>query len=225
MAFVDVICLANSKKLGGWCIAGLRTDGGGWVRPVADTCHGQFYPSHMKLPDGSQPRPLDLLRIPLKEPRPLKSQPENWLVSAEPWDLLARPAPEAMLEGLDAALTRGPDLLGSDCDSVPESYFDTHPNASSLALIAPTGIRWRVTKDFNGKRQLRANFRVRNAKYDLGITDVEYERKTRGLDVGTHAFTAAGISLSGASRIRLTISLSEPFHGNCYKLVAGVILI
>jgi hypothetical protein len=93
MVFVDVICLANSKKLGGWCIAGLRADGGGWVRPVADTDHGQLYPGHMKLPDGSQPRALDLLRISLKEPRPLKSQPENWLVSAEPWRLWLGPRP------------------------------------------------------------------------------------------------------------------------------------
>ncbi len=130
-----------------------------------------------------------------------------------------------MLRALDTVLTRGPDLLGTASDSVPEAKFDMHPNASSLALIAPTGIRWRVTEDFNGKRQLRANFRLRNTKYDLGVTDVEYERQTRVLALGTHPFAAAGISLSGASRIRLTISLSEPFHGNCYKLVAGVILI
>ncbi len=115
--------------------------------------------------------------------------------------------------------------MGTISDSVPEPYFDTHPDASSLALIAPTDIRWHVTTDFNRKRQLRAKFRLRNAKYDLGVTDVEYERQTRGLDVGTYPFTAAGISLSGATRIRMTISLSEPFHGNCYKLVAGVILI
>jgi hypothetical protein len=225
MLFVDVICLAHSKKWGGWCIAGLRSDGGGWVRPVADTGHGQLYPSHMKLPDGSQPRTLDLLRIPLKEPRPLKSQPENWLVSTEPWTLLARPAPEAVLEGLDAALMRGPDLLGSENDSVPESYFETYPAASSLALVAPTGLQWRVTKDFHDKRQLRAGFQLRNAEYDLGVTDVEYEKQTRGLDFGMHPFTATSTLLSGASRIRLTISLGRPFNGSCYKLVAGVVLI
>ena len=164
MAFVEVICLANSKKLGGWCIAGLRTDGGGWVRPVADTGHGQLYPGHMKLPDGSQPKTLDLLRIPLKEPRPLRSQPENWLVSTEPWSLLARPAPEAMLRELDTALVRGPDLLGTPNDSVAESYFETHPAAASLAVIAPTGMRWHVTRKSRG-RQLRTKFRVRDAKY------------------------------------------------------------
>src|SRR6266850_2762793 len=32
MPLVDLICLANSNKMGGRCIAGLRTDGGGWVR-------------------------------------------------------------------------------------------------------------------------------------------------------------------------------------------------
>ena len=218
MTSVDLICLANSKKLGRWCVAGWRTDGGGWIRPVANTEHGELYPGIMKLSDGSQPRTLDLLRIPLKEPRPLKSQPENWLVSTEPWSLLARPAPEAMIDELDVAPKRGPDLLGSDRDSVPESYFNKHPKAPSLALVAPTSLRWRVTKDFSDKRQLRAGFSLRNAEYDLGVTDVEYEKQTRRLDFGTHPFTPA-------SRIRLTISLSRPFNGNCYKLVAGIIAI
>lgn len=225
MVFVDVICMAHSKKWGGWCIAGLRTDGAGWVRPVVESSYGQLYPSHMKLPDGSQPRTLDLLRIPFKEPRPSKSQPENWLVSTEPWTLLARPAPEAVLEGLDVALTPGPDLLGSENDRVPESYFERYPTASSLALVAPTGLQWHVTKDFNDKRQLRAGFRLRSAEYDLGVTDVEYEKHTRSLDFGTHPFTATSTLLPGASRIRLTISLGRPFNGNCYKLVAGVVLI
>src|ERR1700684_2446876 len=108
------------------------------MRPVADTDHGQLYPSHMKLPDGSLPEVLDLLRIPLKAPRSLKTQPENWLLSGEPWLLLARPAREAMLRHLDASLTRGPELLGTATGSVPESYFAAHPGASSLALIAPT---------------------------------------------------------------------------------------
>jgi hypothetical protein len=34
MAQVDLICLANSRKLGGRCVAGLRLDGSGWVRRV-----------------------------------------------------------------------------------------------------------------------------------------------------------------------------------------------
>lgn len=224
MAFVDVICLANSKKLGGWCVAGLSTDTGNWIRPVANTAHGQFYPSQTKLPDRSQPRVLDLLRIPLKEPSPLKTQPENWLVSGAAWDLLARPPPDAMLRTLDTALARGPELLGSTAGAVSEGYFETTAAGSSLALIAPTDIRWHVTRDVRGNRQLRVHFRFRTSKYDLAVTDIEYERKTRGLEVGTHPLTAAGVSLSGSNRIRFTISLSEPFHGCCYKLVAGVAL-
>ncbi len=30
-----IICLANSRKNGGHCVAGLRMDGGGWLRPSA----------------------------------------------------------------------------------------------------------------------------------------------------------------------------------------------
>ena len=30
----EFICLANSRKLGGHCVAGIKTDGSGWVRPT-----------------------------------------------------------------------------------------------------------------------------------------------------------------------------------------------
>jgi len=36
MPSVDLICLANSHKWNFRCVAGLRVDGGGWVRPVSD---------------------------------------------------------------------------------------------------------------------------------------------------------------------------------------------
>ena len=77
MPTFEILCLANSKKHGGRCVAGLRTDGGGWVRPVADTEDGALFPEHYMLPDGSEPRIMDILRISPRECRPRPHQPEN----------------------------------------------------------------------------------------------------------------------------------------------------
>ena len=42
MPSLDLICLANSSKLGSRCLAGLRVDGGGWVRPVSNQEYGEL---------------------------------------------------------------------------------------------------------------------------------------------------------------------------------------
>jgi hypothetical protein len=58
MAQVDLICLANSRKLGGRCIAGLRLDGSGWVRPVGEAPDGTLYPADFMLRDGTESKLL-----------------------------------------------------------------------------------------------------------------------------------------------------------------------
>jgi hypothetical protein len=221
---VDLICLANSRKWNGSCVAGLRADGGGWMRPV-DGCaeHGELGRSQTRLPDGSYPRPLDLLRIPLSEAKPARTQPENWTISREQWALLGRPVAPALHRIVHSAIANDPDLLGNRTDRVPEKYFEEHPGAPSLALIAPETLHWWIGKDAKEKRKLRAHFRWRGAGYSLVVTDVEVERHTRDLPDGLHPFRAAG--LPAANRLYLLISLGEPLEGVCYKLVAGVIAI
>src|ERR1039457_4830459 len=59
MPSVDLICLANSCKWHSRCLAGLRVDGGGWVRPVSDREHGELQYSQYRLPDHSEPHLFD----------------------------------------------------------------------------------------------------------------------------------------------------------------------
>ena len=114
MPLVDLICLANSNKMGGRCIAGLHTDGRGWVRPVApDTDHGQLYLRHFKLDDETEPRALDIIRVDLARAAPAPGQPENWIIGTAPWRLASRTAVENLYPKLRSALTTDPILLGS----------------------------------------------------------------------------------------------------------------
>src|SRR5881227_3950277 len=104
MPVFDILCLAASHKMRGTCFAGLRTDGGGWIRPCASTEWGELYPSHYRLPDGDAPRVLDVIRIEFEDPQPVPHQPENWLIADAPWQLIHRGLPEDLAPLLAASL-------------------------------------------------------------------------------------------------------------------------
>jgi hypothetical protein len=120
MPLMDLICLANSNKMGGRCIAGLRTDGRGWVRPVAsETDHGQLHLRHFKLDDGTEPKTLDVIRLDLARAAPAPGQPENWIIGAASWTLRSRPVAEDLFPRLNTAITSDHVLLGSVQASIP----------------------------------------------------------------------------------------------------------
>ncbi len=222
MPTVSFICLANSSKHGGRCVAGLRIDGNGWIRPIGPSSSGELDFRHYRLPDGSEPQVLDLLEVELGHYKPEPHQPENYLISGRKWRLLERPASKKYLNLLDSHLVQCPELFGNYSDRVAYDTFVDKPAEVSLALVQPENLRW-IIDQYEEKRKTRAFFDFRGRIYDLAITDPRWKRRLSHLPVGTHALTKAG--LGGNERILLTISLGEPFEGFCYKLVAAVILL
>src|SRR6266851_9864030 len=93
MPLFDIICLANSTKLSGRCIAGMRTDGEGWMRPIAPGPNGELHDGQYTFADVTEPALLDIVRIEVTERRPSAYQPENWLLGGRIWELVQRPAP------------------------------------------------------------------------------------------------------------------------------------
>lgn len=230
-AAVEIICLANSRKRGGRCLAGLRTDGGGWVRPVSAQPDGELQPSHHQF-QGGEARVLDKLRVDLAKPLPKPHQPENWLLEGRwynPWHKacrrVGRPDASDVTPLLLASLTPGPALLGCRNDRAPYSGFLTTPAGASLALVRPQGLQWQVKTGGTGKRQTRAVFRLEGAMYNLALTDPVWEQKLGNLPLGLHPGSVAGFH--GDDDVLLTISLGEPFPPSncCYKLVAAVIVL
>ncbi len=220
MADVEILCLANSKKHGGRCVAGIRTDGGGWVRPVAPSGDGALHPNHYLLPDGTEPRLFDLLKIEVTAPAPKPHQPENWLIGSRRWQLLARPSP-GIASLLAACGESGPVLLGSLSDRVSYDEFLRQPARSSLAMVVPKDLKWHLVPHLGrGIIQVRAHFMLGNATYDLVVTDPLCLEQLEGLAAGLYPLEAAG--LTAGDMPLLTISLGEPYDGHCYKLVAAV---
>jgi len=223
---VDLLCLANSYKHDpGRCIAGLRLDGTGWLRPVSDVGEGQLLPEHTRLPDGSQPQLLDVIRIGLAQHRPLPHQPENYLIDGSRWELLHRPAPDTAVRLLAEQLHGATDLFGDRSSAIAETRFQQTPAKESLVLVRPAKVAWRTDfNDFTQKRRARVLFRLGpSCDYDLPLTDPAFVSRVKALPIGDHGDADVGIPES--AMCLFTISLGEPLKGWCYKLVAAVVIL
>ena len=219
------ICLANSRKLSGRCVAGLRTDGGGWIRPVSHEESGTLWPRHYTLNDGREARLLDVIEVVVTSPRPEPHQPENWVLGERRWRLVRRLEPATAWKAgvLGEFLAPGPYLLGNRTDRLDYSTLLESPARSSLALIEPAGVSWDIIGQFGGRRQTRARFQLSGVTYNLSVTDPNWEQRLSELSYGIHPRAAAGISQQ--DRLLFTVSLGEPFKGECYKLVAAVLVL
>lgn len=219
MPTVEIVCLANSWKRGGRCVAGLRTDGTGWVRPVSAEPEGILQAKHYQLAWGREAAVLDILNVPLLGPQPAPHHPEDWRVDTGRRKRGGPVSSQALLEFLDQGLSYGPKLLGDCNEKISHSFLQCHPAAESLALVRPETLSWQVRRQPDAaKPKIRAQFVLADAFYSLPLTDPVCLHRLANLPDGDHAWDTGQTPL-------LTISLGEPFGQNadCYKLVAGVI--
>ena len=224
MPTIEIVCLANSRKMSGRCIAGLRTDGQGWIRPVAPGADSTLYGSDYRLADGTEPQLMDVIGIPCAAAQPAPHQPENWLIEKRRWNLVARPAPSNLNPILSAAIRPGPDLFGDRTLRRNYDNFLVTPASASLALIVPKNTRWKIVTGNRGNRQTKACFDLAGAFYELSCTDLVWNQRLDHLPLGIYA--AAEIGIHPQQRLVFTVSLSEPaaWDNCCYLLIAGVIL-
>lgn len=217
-----ILCLANSRKLNGRCVAGKEyAEGrpGAWIRPVSAREHEEVSEYERQYPDGSDPRLLDIIDVPLLEARPKSYQQENWLPDPDRYwekagraqgnELAALADPESPL-WIDGHSTRN----GRN-DRIPLSLADGI--GSSLRLLSVDGLALSVFKPGeafgNPKRRVQGRFRFAGVEYHLWVTDPVYERRFLAEHDGDHALGPCF----------LTVSLGEPHNDACYKLVAAII--
>jgi hypothetical protein len=223
MPVFDILCLANSHKERGSCIAGLRLDGGGWIRPVSGrTLHGELYRTHYILQDGSLPQLFDRIRISFRERRASAHQPENWLIADRSWELVSRGLFPEFAPLLQSNLSNRSPLFGDASHRIPFARFKTEPALSSLCLIWPRNLRWRIEKHSYNAHKAIAQFQLAGKGYRLSVTDPARLTAFRALPPGEYPVTACGIAPE--IEVLLTVSVSEPWEdGYCYKLVAGIL--
>ncbi|WP_236594735.1 dual OB domain-containing protein [Saccharothrix sp. 6-C] len=217
----ELLCLANSRKHNGRCIAGIEFVGGHakWVRPVSDRSGHEVSEAERQLQGGAEPQVLDVIAVPLIKPQPAGFQRENWLLEpTSTWHRVRR-ATWRELQILEQQPTslwiNGHQTSAGVNDRVPIELEDEV--VDSLKLIRVESATIEVKAAFwTAKDQeptVRARFRHAGSEYALRVTDPVYQDKFRSDGIGKYRL----------GECFLTVSLGEPFNGHFYKLVAAIV--
>lgn len=214
----QIVCLANSRKLSGRCVAGKEVVGsgyGGWIRPISARPSAEVSEDERRYENGVEPRLLDIVEIPIIGATPHLHQSENHVIDAErtwakkgevPWielkKLLDKPA--SLWVNEDSSRHGLNDRVRQDLAA---------KLTNSLLLIEPEDLTITVQNEGSPKRRVRAEFKFKGTTYKLIVTDPIAEQVFLGKPNGTHPVRNA----------YLCVSLTEEFDGSCYKLVAAVI--
>ncbi|MGC9505045.1 dual OB domain-containing protein [Baaleninema sp.] len=230
-----ILCLANSFKHGGRCIAGIKTDRSGWIRPVSCQSDGTLTEENCKLANGKFPQIFDVIKINCTEPRPSPHQPENWVVSPKKWMFLGRPETKFLKSLLKSEVERSKRyqyLLENPIDRLDWQFIQENPLESSLKIIAPKNITWKITTPDFINRKYRVSFQFCEVFYDLPITDPEWRETLSQLPDGDYSAAEAIEHLNlpdfHPDNFLFTLSLGEPFQPRspgewyCFKIVAAV---
>jgi hypothetical protein len=218
-----IVCLANSRKMQGRCVAGkelINGNPGAWIRPVSARPSEEVAEEERRYENGQDPRVLDVIDIPLLEPRPKDYQQENWLLDPQSyWVKIGEIDWRDLPRYLDAARTLWINDISSyngQNDRIPLEQAQTL--RSSLKLIHVNDLQLRVFKPGeafgNPKRRVQGHFSWDGTSYRLWVTDPIVERNYLAMEDGEYLVGEA----------YLTISLGEPYEGYSYKLIATVIL-
>ena len=217
-----IVCLANSRKRGGRCIAGkeLRPDGtaGAWLRPVSDRADEEASPQERCYANGADPQVLDIIDIPLLRQHPKTYQQENWLLDPNRrWNNMGRATWDDLdaMADLDAPLwVNGHTTRDGQNDRIP--LGDTTAIDNSLRLIKVATLTVTVTEPLRPSADfpvLRGSFSYGADEYRFRITDPVSESGSVNLRFGDYP----------VGERYLVISLGEPYEGYAYKLIATII--
>lgn len=216
-----LICLANSWRSGGRCVAGIElieNQSTGWIRPISARPTHEVATKEYEYENGTQPRLLDVISVPLLRPTPSGSQTENWILDPD-----RRWSKEGEVAWSDLkALAQSPDRLwipefnsskGTN-DLVPEEPSKRLSNSLYLIHVPELTVDVHdVFTEYGFKRRVRGCFQYCRLTYSLSITDPEFNQEYCSREVGVYKIGEAF----------LTVSLAEPLNGSCSKLIAAVI--
>ena len=207
------VCLANSFKEGGRCIAGIELSNGSpiiqngkpkWIRPVANNGHGEV-PTHIV----SHINILDIVEIDILENVPEGFQTENVYFNADSIKVIDRYPIENLA---DLCNNRLFNLFGNRGGAVkPENTTNLTYSLVMLAPLEPVI----VEKIFGGAAhpKIRLAFNFNGNRYELPITDpifLNAYKTNKNIIVGKDIYLSLSLGV-----------LHEDWHS---KLVAGIII-
>ena len=215
-----IICLANSKKEGERCIAGIDMDTGKWVRPVCDDQYPEDdkVPENIRLVDGREPELLDILEMSLANTgNDFGFESENLSIHRAKWKCLGRVRPADLIKYCGNYRY----ILHNSGKYVNPSYLKRLPfedrRTLQLVQVNKFDVERRITS--KGVIEWKGTIQSVNGQSLTGIkiTDLAFIHKLN------EDYQITGQYL-------LTISLGMPWayegwegEKPCWKLIAGVI--
>ena len=219
-----LICLANSRKISGRCIAGIEVDSNPykWIRPISDRDTGEISEEERRYENGDMPQLLDVIQIPMLKAAPHSFQQENHIIDdTEYWEKKGvidfKELAKYVETKQDELWMDGNSSYNGLNDRVSTKLADSFKH--SLYLIKPENLKIVVSVEGaefnNAKRKVRALFSLGRTSYKLGVTDPRIEKKYLSSSDGEYDLSK--------KVAYICVSLAEEYAGNCYKLVASII--
>lgn len=217
-----IVCLANSRKMSGRCLAGKVVDQQQrfheWIRPISDRANQEISEEERRFENGTDPKLLDIIQIEMIEHRPHAQQSENHLIDPQYYwkrrGAVNCEAIQAAVDDVDTLWINGHDSYNGKNDRIPQN--EAEELNGSLLLINPQ--KMVVSVGVEGgqyrKRKVRATFEYKRHRYVLAVTDPIMERRYFAGEDGEYPIHNA----------LLCVSLGEAFQNYCYKFVAAVII-
>ena len=201
---VPFLCLANSARERGHCVAGINLETSQWVRPVR---HVNAALSNLDVTVAgtkSQVRPFDLVRLCVGNVEPEIGQPENapLIIGTAPFQSLPEHLQPQLPIGLGAYLHEKPSLFGLQGhrnDRVAHDQLTDEGLSGSLTLLIIDDPEFVSESD----GRWRMKFPYKSVVHSLKVTDLSFHerKKTTGKWV-------------------ICVSLGSNFKGFHYGIVA-----
>src|ERR1017187_814685 len=218
-----IICLANSYKHDHRCVAGISLDTKKWVRLIGKQVPGCLTRKEASYRDGKEVALLDVFEAELDKECGSNCHPEDVYITGKSWRFVRSYDEISDSQLLAACIDDEPVVLEGYRDRIEICRFETKPARCSLGLNIPGDLFWWIREE-KGKRNNRALFRlgrIGRIRYDLPVPDPATLNMLNLLPAGL--YPDGLICGNKATRTLITVSLSEPFEGYHYKLVAGVV--
>lgn len=220
---IRIVCLANSRKTSGRCIAGREISNSGygkWVRPISKRPTHEISEEERRYENGVRADVLEIIDIPFLNDASVPPHTEDIVINdAQYWekvDTVGWRELQQLVEAVNGPLWQnGISTYHGSNDKLPVALAETFQ--SSLQLIEPDSfsIIVRSESGFEGapnKRRARADFEVSGHRYVMQITDPKIEEEYLAKPNDTYQL----------DDVIICVSLSEPFHGFVFKLIAAV---
>ncbi len=220
----QIVVLANSRKIGGKCVAGVEFNNdqfGRWIRLVSSSPTKEVNEYDTLYTDGTYPQLLDIVEVSLQGQRKNKDyQSENWQFNRNiKWKKIGK----LYYDSLKYIAKTEESLWFNNFSSF--GYLNNRiyekerwKLSDSLRLIRvnnPTFVVFNKPEN-STNRKVKLKFEYSGTNYTLAITDPEIEQKIDQVKIGEH---------KRLNSYYLSISLGEPFNEYIYKFVAGIIKI